>query len=190
MPYCVLKEDMNYVHLVGPFSGLKKEHSFLTGQLLDLKLDVPLVCEVDCKAHEQPCHFIDYIAPIFSGALLAQLKSAGIDNFQAYPVVLRNSEENLEWSDFFAINVVGLIDSADLNRSKFEELMPGDIGDGVPELLDFEEMVIDSSKIKGSLMFRDLRSPDVIVFDARIIDFLKSSRPAEGWRISIQMLAS
>lgn len=188
MGYCLLKEDMNFVHKFGPFPELKEEHSFLSGKWIDLTIDTPIVCEVDCEQDESPCHFIDDIAPIFSGQLLEQLTLVGIDNFQAFPVVLKNSKLGLTWDNYFAINVLGLIDSIDTNLSASDEIMPGDVDDGIAELVHFEKIVIDSNKTHGALMFRELRSPDVIIFDACLIDSLKANRPSDGWKLRVKML--
>jgi hypothetical protein len=187
MGYCFIIEDMNYVHRVGTFPELAEEHSFLSGKWIDLVCDQPFYCEVDCTVDESPCHFLDELVPIFSSEILEQLQLAGIDNFQKFPVTLRNSALGLEWPNYFAVNVLGMIDSADLSRSSYDDIMPGD-DDGTPELVHFEELVIDPVKARGALMFRDLRSPEQIIFDDKIIDYLKSSRPADGWRIRIKLL--
>lgn len=52
MGYCILKEDMNYVHRVGTFPPIPERSSFLDGEWIDLKPNEPFICEVDCEADD------------------------------------------------------------------------------------------------------------------------------------------
>ncbi len=189
MGYFNLKENLSYSRSIECTSSLEEEHSFLAGEWLDLKTNEPLIFEVDCPSNEYPGHFFDLNIPVFSSALIEQFRLAGIDNFQIYPVVLVNNEQHV-WNDFFAFNVLGLVDSANMAISTSLEIMPGDIDDGIPELVGFKKIVVDPSKVKGALMFRELRSPDMLIFDDKLVNYLKKNQPPEGWRLKIKKLES
>ncbi len=118
------------------------------------------------------------------------LKRAGIDNFQAFPAILVNREENLQWTGYFAFNAIGLIDAANMTHSKGGVLMGGSDYEGMPELIDFDKLVIDPSKVRGAFMFRELRSPDILVLDDKVETYIKKYRPPEGWGITVTKLES
>ena len=60
----------------------------------------------------------------------------------------------------------------------------------MPELIDFDKLVIDPTKTKGAFMFRELRSPDLLIFDDKVEKYLKKYRPPEGWAITVIKLES
>lgn len=75
-----------------------------------------------------------------------------------------------------------------MEKSSGGTLMSGVDFEGMPELIDFDNLIIDPTKIKGAFMFRELKSPDVLIFDDKIIKFLKKYRPPEGWGIKVRKL--
>jgi len=186
--YFKLKEDYNYIHGIGDFINLPSNCSFLSGEWIEITLQQPIYLIVDCLKNEQPQHFLDTVAPIVSSVFLEALKKSGISNYQSFPVILKNFDLDLEWPNYFIINVLGLIDSADMTKSSFEEIIPGDINDGVAEFGEYDNLIIDENKTKGMLMFRDLRSPAEIIFNNIIIDSLRKSSPEGGWRMKIEYL--
>ncbi len=190
MTFCTLDIDYRYIKSIDWSFELSQEHSFLAGKWLDFKTNNPLIFDVDCPRNEYPGHYFDEVIPLFSKAMIEQFRLAGIDNFQLFPAVLVNRSEKVKWDDYFALNVLGIIDSVDMEASISSTLMPGDMDDGIPPLVDFSKMVIDPSKVKGALMFRELRSPEVIVFDYKVVDYLKKNKPPEGWRIKVKKLES
>ncbi len=190
MGYFLLKENLSYSRCIECMTDLKEEHSFLNGRWLNLTMEEPLIYEVECSSNEYLGHFFDLVMPVFSSAMIEQFRLAGIDNFQAYPAVLVNSKEKVQWKDYYAVNVLGLIDSVNLEESTRLPLMPGGMDDGIPSLDHFTKMVISPSKVKGALMFRELRSPEVIIFDDKLVKYLKKNAPPEGWRLKVKKLES
>jgi len=39
-------------------------------------------------------------------------------------------------------------------------------------------------------MFREIRSPSTLVFDYKLVDYLKKNKPPEGWRVKAKKLES
>jgi hypothetical protein len=190
MGYFVMEEDLCFGCSMSGYPELPDRISFLSGVWIELPDKKTLEFEIDCTAGEQPNHFFNKHIPVFSSALVEQFRLAGADNFQAFPAVLVNRKEGLEWDNYFALNVLGIIDAANETESISHSIMGGDKDDGVPALVHYEKLVIDQSRVKGALMFRELQSPDVLIFDEKIKEFLKANRPEDGWQIRLRKIES
>lgn len=58
------------------------------------------------------------VAPVVSGRLLAALVSLGVDNLEAFPVVVEHDLGPVA-ADYYALNVVGCVACIDLDRSEY-----------------------------------------------------------------------
>ena len=189
MGYFIMEEDLTFGCSMTEYPELPDRISFLSGVWIELPNSEPLEFGIDCTAGEQPNHFFNKHIPVFSAAMVEQFRLTGADNFQAFPAVLVNREEGLKWDSYFAVNVLGVIDAAS-DESVQNVIMGGDKDDGVPALVHYEKLVIDPSRVKGALMFRELQSPDVLIFDDKVREFLKANRPEEGWQIRLRKVES
>jgi len=100
--------------------------------------------------------------PLMSDALINALKSAGVDNLQTFPAVLRNFESNLVRTDYKVVNVVGKLRAADMSKSKYI-----DMGGTGLMAVGFKDLVIDESKVNNAKMFRLAESiTDVIIHES------------------------
>lgn len=95
--------------------------------------------------------FFDSAAPIMSDKLLSALKNLGIDNYDSYPVILEEVGTGKQWQNYFAVNVIGLIDAIDVEKSAIED---EDI---------FHSTVIDENKAMGMHCFRLFHGPTVLM---------------------------
>ncbi len=192
MGYLIIKESLQYHdHPIEDYLfDLGSKISFMAGSYLNLQLNEPLQFETDCPQNKHPGHYFDGTIPVFSKAFIDMLKQAGIDNFQTFPATLVNKKENLQWDDYFAFNSIGILDAANMEKSSGGTLMSGTDFEGMPELIDFDKLVIDPTKTKGAFMFRELRSPDLLIFDDKVEKYLKKYRPPEGWAITVIKLES
>jgi hypothetical protein len=60
------------------------------------------------------------------------LVAAGVDNVDAYPAVIQNTDTGEQFDDYFFLNVIGVVACADLANSDYAELGGGSrIIDGV-----------------------------------------------------------
>src|SRR5690242_18305434 len=81
---------------------------FMLGQPFTDPLAEPVVFPVD-NTDEHPPRGMEGIAiPVWSGAMLRCLQGAGVDNLQVFHALLRNPAGR-EWSDYFAVNVLGAV---------------------------------------------------------------------------------
>jgi hypothetical protein len=125
--------------------------------------------------------------PVASGQLVGALQSAGVDNLQTFAAVLRNEAAGLSWSDYFAINVIGLIDPVDEAESEFHEIIGGSV---VPALGEYKKLTFLESKAAGHHLFRIVQSPGDLYAGDRIRSALIERRPAEGWGITTTEVTS
>lgn len=82
-------------------------------------------------------------ALIITKRMYKVLLENGINNMDAYPCVILNKETGFKSLDYIAINLIGLIESVDLEKSKILNQNSSQKID-----LDFEGVVIDELKAK------------------------------------------
>jgi hypothetical protein len=158
------------------------EVSFLAGHTISVQLSSPLVFEVNHPPGEAPRHFLGSEIPVVSDLLLTAIEAAGVDNFQVFPAVLHNLDTGGKWTGYRALNVLGILDAADLQSSKYDEIVPG--SEGLPPLVDFEKLVINSSKTRDLLLFRLVHNPSMMFIHGNVRDHLRQHKPPEGWGIT------
>jgi len=100
--------------------------------------------------------FFDSAAPIMSDKLLGALKSLGVENYDSYPVILEEKGTGKQWHNYFAVNVIGLVDALDTEKSDIED---EDI---------FHSTVIDENKTMGMPCFRLLNGPTVLMISESV----------------------
>ncbi|MEO8807058.1 MAG: hypothetical protein ABI433_13340 [Burkholderiaceae bacterium] len=160
---------------------LPPDVSFIKGSHIGEALPAPMVFEVDFPARVDVPHFIGDTIPVFSDFLVKTLIAAGVSNFQTFSAVLRSTVSGQEWEGFWAVNVVGLVRAAHLQKSDYDTLMEAD-PDGIDvPLLAFNELVLDRRKVDNLPMFRLAESPAVLLIHDRINTWIDDHPPDDGW---------
>ncbi|PTL77830.1 hypothetical protein DAT35_42265 [Vitiosangium sp. GDMCC 1.1324] len=154
---------------------------FMRGALIQESLPSPLTFRVNFPKSVPLPHMLGERIPVVSDRFVAALRKAGVDNFQLFPAVLRNPNEHAEWTGFHVFNVLGLLDAADMDASKYQTLMAGN--DQVPALVEFEELVLSRAATYEKPMFRIVQEPSLLLVHERVVDVLKSESPPDGWGI-------
>lgn len=82
--------------------------------------------------------------------LVDSLRSAGVDNLDCYETVIRSRSGSDEDRGYLAVNVVGVVAAADMERSgaRVEE------GEAAILDVDFDGLVIDEARAAGFLLMR------------------------------------
>ena len=185
MKYYKLDGDIYANFGVTKNPDLHPNAGFLNGRIIpDDLIKPPLAFEVDYPSGHQPEHMLGDSIPIVSNTLLEVLKNAGVDNLQIFPALLINPTTKEQWDNYFAFNVIGMLDAANMDQSKFDEIMEGD--DHVPALVDFEDIVLDRSKTYDLRMFRIIQSPEIIFVRENVIAALSANRPKDGWGLTVE----
>jgi len=159
--------------------------SILGGRIIEQNILPQLVYEVDFPDDTDLPHLLTGGAVLVSQRLIELLKSQGVDNFQAFPVEILNPETSKKRLGYYLFNVIGLLKVVNLDKSAYDELMPAS-PDGIDvPLAAFNQIVIDSKKTMGMLMFRLAEDPTVLMIHEKIVDALFDNRPENGWGIDV-----
>ncbi len=164
--------------------------SVMAGKVFDAN-DLPeLIYEINVPDDEACPHFMSDGAVIVSERFVKALQGVGVNNFQLFPATLINPDTEKKRTGYFLFNVLGLLGAADLDRSSFDMLMDGDVeGVDVP-LVAFNQVALDSEKIRGLRLFRLAEDPTILIIDDIIKSALKQNRPEEGWGVMFEELDS
>jgi hypothetical protein len=159
---------------------LDDDISFIDGVLL-ANVPSPLVFEVNYPTAARPPHLLGDTIPVISDVLLRVLRDAGVDNFQAFVAILRNPATHSEWKDYWALNVIGQLDAANMQASTFDIIMEGDAEGVESPLVAFDTLVLDEKKTSNALMFRLTQSPDTLLWHDRVLEHVVAATPTGGW---------
>ncbi|MCG8313632.1 MAG: hypothetical protein MI976_10480 [Pseudomonadales bacterium] len=102
--------------------------------------------------------FFDSTVPLMSKRMVQAIESLGIDNFDSYPVIIKEQNTENEWHDYLAINIIGLVDAIDREKSDIDE----------DDDYVFHSTVIDNSRTHGLYCFRLYRGSDLLVVHEKI----------------------
>lgn len=139
--------------------------SLIRGSLLPDDLPVPFryTMRVDADAEgvpQQPRMFSFFPSrSVMEARLVETLQAAGVDNLQLFPAVLRHPEAGSEYTNYFTVNVVGLVSCANVGESTAEPLA---------DVYYFHDLVIDPAKTRDLLLFRLAESPMEIIVHERV----------------------
>lgn len=158
---------------------------FRLGRIIDEAMPEPLVFPVSNTDADPPKAMEGISVPAWSGALLRCLQSAGADNLQVFPAILRNAALSRDWNDYFAVNVVGLVGCMS-KTSKFTHIADRPSG---PPLLKVHKLVIDPRRASGAELFRLAESPGVLLMHERLLAAMKKATPPGGWGVSVKPIA-
>lgn len=135
------------------------EAEFQVPHVLTMSVDADLFDEeAEGEIKEEPLFYAYYpAASVMDQALIAALRSAGVDNLQTFPAVVKCPQLGREFSNYEAVNIVGLVSCANAAQSESSPLA---------DLKFFHRLAIDESQARGLLMFRLAESQiDIIVRD-------------------------
>jgi len=178
--YFILKNDilMDNVFEINDPKDISDELRFMSGSAITLAVKNPLVFTTTAKQGDQLRDFDDRTIPLMSKRFLEIIQGAGVDNVQAFPVVIESEVDGTKWGDYFAVNILGRISCAELDKSEYTEIMPGHYR--------FRELAIDAEKTKGALLFRLQEHTPTILMHKTVGKYIIENDPEEtllGWDI-------
>lgn len=105
--------------------------------------------------------------PLFRDDLILAMRECGVDNLQAFDAIVHDSENGANYTNYKAVNIVGLMAVADMEKSV------ATVHEG-PALIDveFDKLVIDEKKARGAFMFRLAEATGTILVHERVRDCL------------------
>jgi hypothetical protein len=172
--YCMdcIKYRGGYLRQIGIYPSFAQQSgAWITGERLEVDVPQPLEFELDpLVPGEMPVFFKTGNIPLMREDLVLRLQELGVDNIDAYSATIRDPQTGQAWTDYKAVNIVGVVAAADLSQSKF---VAAD-----PPIIDvlFDKLVIDESKVHGLLLFRLAQNLSAVVADERIRRAIASDR--------------
>ncbi len=180
--YFKLINDIGYdsPFVINDPENLPVEFHLLSGREMKVPVNLPLVYTTDAKKGDELRSFLDSSFTLMSADFLDLFKKAGVANLQTFPAVIKSTEDGYVWDNYFGVNIIGMIECADLEKSKYTEIMPGHYR--------FKELAINSARIPdGLLMFRLKEHLPTIVIHRSVGRLIKDTDPERktfrGWTV-------
>lgn len=155
--------------------------SFLSGEIIDsAKITETIKVKGMFTEDAPPSHFELGKISIFSNQFIEALRNGGVDNIQTFPAIIAG-EDGSEWSNYQAVQIIGLVRCANLDESDYQIIAPA-VDDSMPSLCDFDELEIDREKVPADLkIFRLAEQPSLILINEPLLDWLLNNKPEGGW---------
>jgi len=153
-----------------------QEVNFISGSSITSELELPLTFTTNAKAGDMMIDFSKGSVTLMSKRFIGILTNAGVDNLQIFPAIVKSELDETVWEDYFAVNILDIISCANLEKSIYDEIMPGHYG--------FDKLAIDAEKAKGKLLFRlQEHCPSIIIHNS-VLRYIVNNDPEEtliGW---------
>lgn len=151
--------------------------SFWRGSLIANPIHEPLeyllkrhIIGADGHGPDLPPYFLSRL-PLFRDDFIDALHVGGVDNLQLFRAVIHDPDNGKDYLNYKAVNLIGLIRAADMNKSE------ATVHPGGPPLLDvdFDSLVIDESTTYNLKIFRLAESSSAILLHDSLVDHLLKS---------------
>ena len=134
----------------------------------NVRVAEPLRYELDPEVAGDIPWLLKAGGPLMHIDLIEAIRTAGVDNIDVYDAVIVDPEDGAEWRDWKAVNIVGVVAAADLQKSKFPS------GQDPVISMQFDELVINPVEARGLLMFRLAESLSTILVHAKVKDAVEA----------------
>ncbi|WP_196137598.1 imm11 family protein [Aliikangiella sp. G2MR2-5] len=178
--YYILKNNLllDTDYRVNEPSDISEDISFMKGSVINQKIEQPIIYSTDATHGAKMLDFKDCSFPLMSEKFVSLLQEAGVDNLQLFPAIVKSDVDGTIWDNYFAVNILGVIQCADLSNSIYSELMPGSY--------IFDELAIDAEKANDALLFRLYEDKATIIIHRDVGRHVKSQDPDKkllGWTV-------
>ena len=181
MTYFKFQPDIHGIYGIADYPSMPNNISFVAGQVIAHSLSEPLVFTVTNPPDCPPKHLLGSMIPVASRQFVEALRAAHVSNMQTFPAVLHNIETGQKWHDYLALNIVGLLDGADMRASVYDTIIGGD---ALPPLVSFSELVLARASVENHLVFRIVQSPSEMFMAGSVRDEQIARKPREGWGVT------
>jgi hypothetical protein len=153
--------------------------TLINGSSITHEIEIPFEFKTNAVVGDVLPDFWSRGFPAMSKRFVSILEASGVDNLQKFPAVVKSEKDGTLWEGYYLVNILGLIQCADLSRSKYTEIFPGSF--------KFDELAIDAEKTKGALLFRLQECPYMILIHKSVGKHIMLSDPDEtlvGWDVN------
>jgi len=151
---------------------------WMSGKPIAIDVPDPLVFVLDPERPGQLKAMYSNKIPVMRDDLVEAIQSAGVDNLELFPAVVRDTVNKVDHKDYKAFNVVGVIACADMDATE----MMG-ISDSTMIDADIESLVVDESKTGGALLLRLAEAVNAIIVHESVMEAVEE-RGIEGMSFS------
>lgn len=123
--------------------------TWFSGQRFVETVSIPVVVEI-VDGYETG-ELIEYFSSrcLMQNDLIDCIRNAGVDNIDVYDAIIRDTDENIDYDDYKAVNIIGIVSCADPEETEYFSGNPSRLVDA-----DIESLKIDESKVGDNLIFR------------------------------------
>lgn len=174
--YFELTIDPFFDYGISPADYPPWDITFVGGSVITEEIDDPFVFRTNAERAEQLPDFWSAGYPAMSKRFVELLEGAGVDNLQKFPAVVESEVNGTVWDDYLLVNILDVIECADLERSTYTEIFPGGYS--------FDTLAIHAEKADGTLLFRLEESASTILIHKRVgthIGDMDPDRELQGW---------
>jgi hypothetical protein len=157
--------------------------SFLTGKKLKETPPNPLKFIGDFLPDEKLPHMLsgDTI-PVISDTLYSAFIEAGIKDMEVFPVTIYN--KNVEWKNYYAINILSVCDVVDMENSIYDLIVPG-----TPGFYGFRKLIFSEEKLKNATpIFRIIHNTTRMYINENVGKIIQKLAPPEKWGIDVAQI--
>ncbi|NVJ10628.1 hypothetical protein HUW63_36160 [Myxococcus sp. AM001] len=137
---------------------------FQAGDLITVPVPEPVEFLVNNTGAHPPADSVTSFMPVFSDRLVDAFRHAGADNMQTFKAILRNPVTGETWDSYKVVNVLGMVACAELDKSTYKD--PGGMG------YEVKELVIDTDRANGALLFRLAESQGMLIVNNSVLDHM------------------
>lgn len=158
---------------------------FMAGKRFDPTIAIPrpLRYELNPEAPGEMPWFFDAGGPLMHDRMVEALRAAGIDNIDVYDALIVDPDEGSEWTEYKAVNIVGLVAAANMTTSII------DSSDSARLITTkFEKLVLEPERAHGLLIFRLAEKVSAIIVHEKVKAEIEARRigplgfiPPEQW---------
>lgn len=137
--------------------------NWMLGRPIEKEIPTPILIELDPEnpGLMMPMFYSGVL--LFSDEMITVLHKLGITNFQCFDAILCDTVNNVDYTNYKLINIIGLVAAANLDMSDY------DSHGGTANIdTDFDSLFLDDSKIKGQRLFRLSESVNGIVIHEEV----------------------
>jgi len=111
--------------------------------------------------------FYDDTVVLMRDDLIEAMETFGVDNLDTYAVNLTDPDDGSVRTDYKAVNIIGLIRAADMNKST------ATVHNNIPLVdVSFDKIVLQEEKIQDFLLFRMAENMMTILIHEHLRDYL------------------
>jgi len=179
MLFFSLKQNLKRQRVVTDYSP--NDASFLSGAAIEEStINETIRARGTFCVEAPPSHIELGKIPIVSTQFVEALRSGGVDNIQTFPAIIAG-EDGTEWRGYHAVQIIGLVRCADLEKSDYQVIARA-VDESSPPLCVFDELEIDPKEVPDHLkIFRLAEQPSWILINEPLLDWLLDNKPDTGW---------